>query len=116
MTNISLAVPAGADFFRVASVVEGSCDHMGLRQTMKDTLGAYPGCVHWHYRRPGQSGTFEVTAWPAERKLWITVHDSRRAAWIDESLPRLKAEMKRRLAALTPLRKRQQKKPGSSGP
>jgi|SRR5579864_7954273 len=110
MRNIPLPVPAGADFFRVASVVEGSCDHMALRQTMKDTLSRYPGCVHWHYKRPGQSGTLEVTAWPAERKLWITVQDSRRAAWIDESLPGLKAEMKQRLAALGPLRKTQQKK------
>jgi hypothetical protein len=51
-----------------------------------------------------------VTAWPAERKLWITVQDGRRAAWIDELLPALKAEMKRRLAALAPLRQKQPKR------
>ncbi|HEV3058583.1 MAG TPA: hypothetical protein VGY48_10050 [Vicinamibacterales bacterium] len=110
MMNISLPVPAAADFSTVASVVERSCDQMGLRQTMKDTLGRYPGCVHWHYSRPGQSGTLEVTAWPAERKLWLTVHDGRRAGWIDECLPGLKVEMKRRLAALAPLRKKAQKR------
>ena len=51
-----------------------------------------------------------MTAWPAERKLWLTVHDGRRAGWIDECLPGLKAEMKRRLAALAPLRKKEQKR------
>lgn len=110
MTNLSLPVAGTVDLFDIASVVEGSCDHMGLRQTMKGTLGKYPGCVHWHYKLPGQSGTLEVTAWPAERKLWITVQDRRRAAWIDESLPGLKGEMKQRLAALAPLRKKQPKK------
>ena len=99
MRDMSVPVARTVDFITMASVVEGSCDHLGLRQTMKATLRTYPGSVHWHYKWPGLSGTLEVTAWPEERRLWITVQDGRRARWIDEALPALTREMKRRLGA-----------------
>ena len=104
MRDISVPIARSVDFITIASVVEGSCDQIGLRQTMKDTLRKYPGCVHWHYKRPGLTGTLEVTAWPEERRLWMTVQDGRRARWIDEALPGLKREMKRRLVARRRLR------------
>jgi hypothetical protein len=41
-------------------------------------------------KRGIQPGTLEVTLWEAKRRLWASVQDGRRAAWIDEALPRVK--------------------------
>jgi hypothetical protein len=64
MRDFPVEVPAEADFRRVETAVEKCCREMGLIQAMKGTLAKYPGCVHWHYKKPRVSGTLEVTSWP----------------------------------------------------
>jgi hypothetical protein len=54
----------------------------GLRSTLKGTLRAFPGCVHWHFKKGRASGTLELTMWPAEKRIWFSVQRGRRAAWI----------------------------------
>jgi hypothetical protein len=87
MRDFPVEVPAEADFRRVETAVEKCCREMGLIQAMKGTLAKYPGCVHWHYKKPRVSGTLEVTSWPLRRQLWITVHERRCAEWVEEELP-----------------------------
>ena len=90
MKDFPVQVPAEADFRRLEATVEKCCREMGLVQAMKGTLAKYQGSVHWHYKKPRVSGTLEVTSWPLHGQLWITVHEGRRAEWIEEALPTLK--------------------------
>ena len=99
MKDFPIAVPAAADFSMVDTAVERCCDELGLTMTMRDTLGKYPGCVHWHFKKPKATGTLEVTSWPSQRKLWITVQDGRRASWIDEAVPELSRMLRKAVTA-----------------
>jgi hypothetical protein len=103
MIDFPIATDESTDFRRAGKVVESCCGRLGLMQGMKATLAKHPGSTHWHYKRAKQSGTIEITVWPSERRVWITVQDGRRADWIVELIPTLKAELER---ALRPSRKR----------
>jgi hypothetical protein len=41
-------------------------------------------------KRGIQPGTLELTLWEAKRRVWASIQDGRRAAWIDDALPRVK--------------------------
>ena len=69
----------------------------GFSQTLKGTLRGFPGCTHWHFKNGREAGTLEVTAWPSEQRLWLSVQYRRRAKWIDQTLPTLKRELERTL-------------------
>ena len=90
MTVTEFAVPQGCGLSGAASLIEKACLGCGLRVSTRATLGSYPGCIHWHVKRGIQSGTLELTLWEAKRRVWASVQDERRAAWIDEALPRVK--------------------------
>src|SRR4051794_41704257 len=55
------------------AVVESACASAGLTITMRGTLAAYPGCVHWHLKRGRERGTLEITWWPKTAELWFKV-------------------------------------------
>jgi len=93
MIDVPIAVPESADFRRVSGKVESCCRRLGLVVGMKAELRKHPGSTHWHYKRPKQSGTLEITVWPSERRVWITVQDGRRAEWIEEIMPALGREL-----------------------
>lgn len=90
---ITVSIKAGPK--RIERAVDAVGREFGLVQAMKDTLSKYPGCVHWHFKRSRVSGTVEVTWWPAERKLWISIQQGRRAEWIDSLLPEFKRALER---------------------
>ena len=69
--------------------VEAAVGRVGLVVSMKGTLAKFPGCTHWHLKRGGERGVLEVTLWPAEKRLWLSVQDGRKGAWIDEAVERL---------------------------
>jgi len=50
------------------------------------TMAKYPGCIHWHYHRPGVRGTLEITCWPKGDRTWISVHENRMGDWIEEAI------------------------------
>jgi hypothetical protein len=85
-----IAVPPDAELLGAEEVIERCCAAAGLRVTMKGTVAAHPGSVHWHLKRGEERGTLEVTLWPARRRLWLSVHANRGGDWIDEALSRLK--------------------------
>lgn len=66
---------------------------------MRGTLRAYPGSLHWHVEKPGERGTLEVTLWPAKPRLWLAVQAGRRARWIEEALPQIKAHIEQHINA-----------------
>lgn len=90
MTLIDFAVPQSCNLSGAAALIEKACRGCGLRVSARSTLSSYPGCVHWHVKRGMQPGTLEVTLWEAKRRIWASVQDGRRAAWIDEALPQVK--------------------------
>ena len=97
MREIDFAVPRNADFVRAERLIEKICARRGLVLAMKGSLRSYPGCVHWHYKRPDQKGTLELTLFVRDRRVWAAVQDGRKAPWIDEELPRLQAAIERAL-------------------
>jgi hypothetical protein len=55
-----------------------------LRITMSGTLKKYPGCRHWHFKRPETAGTLELTIQPTACKAWFSIRRGRSVGW-DES-------------------------------
>jgi hypothetical protein len=90
---------AGCEFSAAtARAIEAVMNEQGLERSLKCSLRAYPGCVHWHFRKPHETGTLEVTMWPARRRVWLSVQSGRRAAWISRSLKKIKMSLQRELA------------------
>ncbi len=91
MEEIEVAVnPVGREE-QLAALIEEAADHYGLQICMRGTLRIYPGSQHWHFHKPGKRGTLEITLWPAGKRVWFSVQAGRRAGWIAEIIPRMKA-------------------------
>lgn len=67
----------------VEETVEALAADLGLTVTLKGTLRAYPGCVHWHFKRQGP-GTLEATWHQDSGRLWLKVAANRSAPWIED--------------------------------
>jgi hypothetical protein len=80
------------------SLIETCCRDAGLIQGLKGTLIQYPGCIHWHWKRHGEPGTLEVTLWPRENRLWLSLHANRFGAWTEAAAPALRETLRARLA------------------
>ena len=51
-------------------LIEEACSRLGLQLVMKASLSAYPGSVHWHYKRfPKERGTPELTLFTPDRRI-----------------------------------------------
>jgi hypothetical protein len=75
------------DVRQVELAIEKCARDLGLIETMRGTLAKYPGCMHLHFRKPLVNGTLEVTSWPSNNRLWISVQQGRRAKWLEEAVP-----------------------------
>lgn len=73
----------------LAEGVEAACGTLGLCPTLKAPLAAYPGSVHWHWKRGKERGVLEVTLWPAGRRLWVSVQSGRAARWTAQAADQL---------------------------
>ena len=74
----------------VAGVVAQAAAELGL-EAKALTLAKYPGCTHWHLRKPGSKGTLEITWWPEKKKVWISLRENRMGDWIEEAVERMAA-------------------------
>lgn len=83
---VEVALPVPAKWEKVETQVESACQQLGLTPTLKSTLKAYPGSIHWHYKLARQPGTLEITWWPKHERLWAKVARSRSAAWMPPML------------------------------
>jgi hypothetical protein len=102
MQEYEIRLPKSVDSPAAGSAIEAACTDAGLRCTMKGTLRSYPGSEHWHYKLGRQPGTLEVTLWPAQRRLWLSVQAGRTAEWIDPLVEPLREEIQQRLHAAVP--------------
>ena len=89
MTERDLQIPEQVNWSQAAVRIERAAADAGLRIAMKGSLRAYPGSVHWHLKSGRETGTLELTIWPAKGKAWFSVQSGRRAKWIDEELVKL---------------------------
>jgi hypothetical protein len=97
--EIEFRVPKQCDLADAEGLVERACAARGLIVGMKGALAGYPGCVHWHYKKPQQKGTLEITVYPKQRRIWAQVQDGRKAPWIDQELPRVRRAIEKQLRA-----------------
>ncbi len=97
MKEIPCQIETWGDVERMSRAVESVMSSAGLRQTLKGTLRSYSGCVHWHFGKDGATGTLEVTVWPAQRRLWMSVQSRRGASWIDDAISQLQVALEREL-------------------
>lgn len=81
LTVFEIPLPHILEPGAVERLVEAACVAAGLTATMKGTLHAYPGCIHWHYKRGRVAGVLEVTYWPSGHRLWLSVQAGRTGAW-----------------------------------
>lgn len=93
MTHYEIAVPASIDPATVVAAVSEVVAATGLTITLTTTLASYPGSHHWHLKQGKQSGTLELTWWPAQRRLWLSVQSGRNAPWIEPTLDEVKNAM-----------------------
>ena len=97
MVEIEIAVPAGVDVARVTKIVEEAAGSRGLSVTMRGSLAAYPGSMHWHFKLGKQLGTLEATLWPSGLRLWLSIQSGRTAPWVEATAHRLKSAIEARL-------------------
>ena len=97
MKEIQFKVPRDCELTCTEQWIETACICQGLDLAMKGSLAAYPGSIHWHYRKQGQKGTLELTLYIRERRIWAKIQDGRKAAWINAALPPLRKAIEEQL-------------------
>ena len=101
MKQIPCQIKTWDNVERMCRAVESVMSRAGLRRNLKGTLRSYPGCVHWHFGKDGATGTLEITVWPAQRRMWMSVQARRGASWIDNSISQLRVALERELGETT---------------
>ena len=89
------------DSRKVKRAIESAAKSRGLVTSLNASLDKYTGCVHWHFKMPGKSGTIEATMWPRQRCAWLSVQSGRHASWIDPELRGLQRDLNKRLRQKT---------------
>jgi hypothetical protein len=97
MQNIEIKLPATMNLSKAEKAIDAALTANGLEIALRGTLKKIPGCIHWHARNPGQSGTLELTLWPRQRRVWITIQSGRDADWIAVRLPAVKKTLHQHL-------------------
>ena len=92
MKEIEIVVHKGMPVPTPAKI-DAAVKRCGLVVSMRGSLAKYPGCIHWHLKRGRERGTLEVTIWPAEGRLWLSVQEGRKANWISGAIEQLKAAL-----------------------
>jgi hypothetical protein len=77
--EFEISVPVAGD---AVAWFEDRCSKMGLLVKRLE-LKKFPGCTHWHLTKPGETGTLEATWWRG--RLWLSVHDNRKAEWQNQA-------------------------------
>lgn len=89
MQQVALAIPTTVNLTEAVPVIDNCIAQLGLTITRKETLATYHGSIHWHLKQGKARGVLELTLWPAERRLWFSIHHNRSAPWIEAVQPAL---------------------------
>jgi hypothetical protein len=73
--------------------IEAAILEFGLLITLRGTRRQYPGCDHWHIKRPNEPGTIELTWWPERSRLWFKIATNREAAWMDRAMDQIQSSI-----------------------
>ena len=93
-----IVVASNATDGSIAKAVEAAATSLGLRIALRTSARAYPGSIHWHFKKTRETrGILELTYWPKSKRLWAKIHRGRRADWIAGSLAELADEVAARL-------------------
>lgn len=99
MVEFPISVPTSIDWPAAILMIEGCCVNSRLLVIQRSSLAKYPGCTHWHFKRPKEKGTLELTVWPDQGKAWFIHRANRSAAWMDGAIsqlvPIIEAELNR---------------------
>jgi hypothetical protein len=98
MQEFEFQLPPSARLSDLDFLLESICIAEGLEVGMKSTLASFPGSIHWHFKKPGERGTLEITSYPRTRRLWASIQAGRRADWIEPCLARIKTKVENLLA------------------
>jgi hypothetical protein len=90
MQEVDFEIPDSVSISSMDAAIEIFCEHEGLEISLKSTLATYPGSVHWHFRKPGERGTLEITSYAAGKRIWAKIQNGRRAEWIEPTLTKIK--------------------------
>jgi len=90
MQEYEFQVPSSAELAVVDSAIEAACIAEGLQLGMKGSLARFPGSIHWHFKKPGERGTLEITSVPQANRVWAQVQSGRRADWIEPCLTQIR--------------------------
>jgi hypothetical protein len=96
MQEIEFTVPT-KDLDQAEAVIESVCAAHGLQAGMKSQLASFPGSIHWHYKKPREKGTLELTLFRRDRRIWAQVQEGRLAPWISTVLPLVRSAIEREL-------------------
>jgi len=97
MQELEIHLSGITDQEKIERIIEAACLTQNLHRTIKGSLQKHPGCVHWHYQKPGASGTLEITYWPEQNRCWFPFRDGRAKSWVAEMANVLKAEIERQV-------------------
>ena len=98
MQNIEIELPQRANLSKVEKTIDATLAAVGLQVPLRGTLKKFPGCIHWHAKSPGRSGTLELTLWPQQHRAWMTIQSRRAAEWIPKKLPEIQKALSKHLA------------------
>ena len=101
MREVEFQIPPFAPLTDIVATIESACTAEGLQFGMKGTLASYQGSTHWHFKRPRERGTLEITYFPRDGRIWAQIQDGRRAEWIDPCLAKIKSAVERKLKEST---------------
>jgi hypothetical protein len=85
MREVEIAIDWESAVERVDRAIKAA----GLRSTLRGTLRAFAGSVHWHVKSGSETGTLEITVWPERKRAWFSVQDGRKGEWIEEGMRRI---------------------------
>lgn len=93
MTELDIALPPHTLADELVALVDQACALQDLSVTMRSTLRAYPGSTHWHLKQGPERGTLEITLWPRERRLWLSIQAGRAGTWTAAAAESLRAAL-----------------------
>jgi hypothetical protein len=97
MREVEFKAPGSMQLTHIDSEIESACAAEGLQIGMKGTLASFPGSIHWHFKRPSERGTLEITVFPRDRRIWAQIQKGRRADWIEPCLEKIKYAVEAKL-------------------
>jgi hypothetical protein len=70
----------------ITQEIEEIISEFKLIISMKTTLSTMKGSYHYHLKSGKLKGLLEVTYWPKQKRLWVDIHENRRAEWNETTI------------------------------